>query len=69
VIQLKGLSIIIPCYNVGKYITKCLDSISLQLDNIKYEIILVNDLSTDNTDKVIKNYLKDSKLSIISSNN
>lgn len=60
----RQLSIIIPCYNVEKYITSCLNSIKKQLNNIEYEIILINDKSTDNSIKVIKNYLKDSKMNI-----
>jgi glycosyltransferase involved in cell wall biosynthesis len=46
----KKLSIIIPCYNVGKYIERCFKSIEKQtigFDNI--EVIFVNDVSTDDT--------------------
>lgn len=51
-----GITIIIPCYNVEKYIEKCLDSISKQ--NIgKHEIILVDDCSTDNTVNIIDKYI------------
>ena len=57
----KELSIIIPCYNVEEYIVNCLDSIKEQLDNIKYEIILINDKSKDQTDSIIKKYIKDHK--------
>lgn len=51
------LSVIIPCYNVEKYVSKCIDSV---LDNkVKdIEIILVNDGSKDNTLKIIKEYEK-----------
>ena len=35
----KQLSIIVPCYNVEKYVEKCIDSIIKQLDKIEYEII------------------------------
>lgn len=52
-----GISIIIPCYNVEKYIEKCLDSI-LQQQLEKYQIILIDDCSKDNTVKVIENYQK-----------
>lgn len=64
-----GITIIIPCYNVENYITKCLDSIEPQLESIENEIILINDCSKDNTDSVIKKYLKKSKLDIIYINN
>ncbi len=43
------LSVIIPVYNCEKYIIRCLGSILRQQDSDKYEIIVVNDGSTDNT--------------------
>lgn len=64
-----GITIIIPCYNVENFITKCLDSIEPQLKSIKYEIILINDCSKDNTDKIIKRYIKQTKLNIKYINN
>ncbi len=52
-----GITIIIPCYNTEKYIEKCLVSILKQnLD--KFEIILVDDCSKDDTVKIIKKYTK-----------
>lgn len=45
------LSVIIPVYNVGELLYKCIESIQNQsLDNI--EIILINDGSTDNSGKI-----------------
>jgi glycosyltransferase involved in cell wall biosynthesis len=43
------VSIIIPCYNSGQYLGEALDSIlnSKNIGNIDYEIIIVNDGSTD----------------------
>lgn len=44
------ISVIVPCYNVEKYIDRCLDSlVSQTVGQDKLEIILVNDASTDNT--------------------
>lgn len=49
------LSIIIPVYNGSKKINRCLNSIWEQgLDESIYEVICVDDCSTDNTIKVIK---------------
>lgn len=45
-------SIIIPVYNVEKYLEKCLNSILNQTYS-NYEIIVVNDGSTDNSQKII----------------
>ena len=50
------LSIIIPVYNAGKYLDKCLDNIINQSFN-NYEIILVNDGSTDNSEKILDDYV------------
>ncbi len=59
------LSIIIPCYNVEKYIDKCLDSIYDQNIN-NYEIIVIDDFSTDNTLKKLKTHqLNHSNINII----
>lgn len=55
-------SVIIPVYNSEKYLDKCLDSI-LNQGYEDFEIIVVNDGSTDSSDSIIKNYLeKDSRI-------
>lgn len=59
-----GISIIIPCYNVQDYIEICLDSLNPQLKKIDYEIILIDDKSTDATVEVIEKYIKNSNLKI-----
>lgn len=45
---MKKFSILIPAYNCGKYISKCLESIKSQ-SFTDYEIIIINDNSTDTT--------------------
>ena len=48
---MKKLSVIVPCYNVGQYIDRCVESLTSQtLDKSQYEIILVDDASTDDTE-------------------
>lgn len=49
------ISIIVPVYNVEKYLKKCLDSI-IEQDYNDYELILINDGSTDSSLKIIKDY-------------
>jgi glycosyltransferase involved in cell wall biosynthesis len=49
------VSIIIPCYNQGKYLHQALASIHQQ-DYPHKEVIVVNDGSTDNTEAVAKSY-------------
>ena len=51
------LSIIVPVYNVADYLPKCLDSLLAQnLPQNEYEIIVVNDGSTDNSGDIAQQY-------------
>lgn len=50
-------SIIIPVYNKEKYIKSCLESVVVQTIN-DYEVVIVNDGSTDKSEEIIKEYLK-----------
>ena len=50
-----SLSIIIPVYNVEKYISICLDSLK-DLSPEDYEVIIVDDCSPDNSIEVCKRY-------------
>ena len=52
------LSIIIPAYNAEKYLKECIDSIITQKDN-NYELIIIDDGSTDNTPKICQQYSHD----------
>ena len=53
---MKKLSIVVPVYNVEKYLNKCLDSLANQtLDN--YEVIVVNDGTKDNSQAIIDDYV------------
>lgn len=59
------LSIIVPVYNSGKYLRKCLNSI-LNQKHEDFELIIVNDGSTDGSWGIIKEYLKkDSRVKVI----
>ena len=51
------VSVIVPVYNVEKYLEKCLDSLVNQTLK-EIEIIIVNDGSPDNSHKIIDKYTK-----------
>lgn len=54
------VSVIVPVYNVEQYLDKCLNSLVNQ--TIKdIEIIIVNDGTKDNSETIIKRYMKDNK--------
>lgn len=61
--MINKISIIIPAYNEESTISIIVDKIiNLALiDNIKKEIIIVNDSSTDNTDKIVENIIAKQK--------
>ena len=50
------LSIIIPVYNVENYLRRCLDSILLQPSSITYEILLIDDGSSDKSGAICDEY-------------
>ena len=62
------ISVIIPAYNVGRYIGKCLDTVLLQTHD-KLEVIVVNDGSTDNTADVISEFMSDARLRYLEQKN
>ncbi|MEG2256401.1 MAG: glycosyltransferase, partial [Cetobacterium sp.] len=49
------LTFIVPVYNVETFLEECLDSI-YKVENIEYEVILVNDGSTDRSLDILKKY-------------
>lgn len=63
------ISVIIPVYNVEKYLERCLDSvIANSYENL--EIICINDGSTDNSYKILQEYAeKDARICLISKKN
>ena len=60
-----AISIIVPVYNVEKFLERCLDSIFKQQFSSVFEVIAVDDCSTDNSLHVLKEYQKREKRLII----
>lgn len=50
------ISVIIPCYNHGRYLSKAISSIREQKDYSNYEIIVVDDGSIDDTRSIAENF-------------
>lgn len=66
---MKKISVIVPVYNVSKYLEICLDSI-LNQTYTNLEIICVNDGSTDGSLNILKKYAKkDERIKIINKKN
>ena len=68
--QIKSeVSVIIPCYNSGQFLTRSVESILGQTFR-KFEIIIINDGSTDKiTLQIIKKYRKNNKIRIVNKKN
>ena len=63
------VSVIIPCYNVAKYLGQCLDSVLKQTFQ-DFEVICVNDGSTDKSLEILQQYAeKDARIKIIDQEN
>ncbi len=65
---MKKISIIVPIYNISSYIEKCVDSILSQSEN-DYELILVNDGSTDDSLNKIEKYKTNANVKVLSKKN
>lgn len=63
------LMIIVPAYNSEDYIEKCLESIISQETKYTYEVVVVNDGSTDDTVQKIKKYEKNENVRVINQSN
>ena len=54
--EIPAISVIIPMYNAQQYVRECLDSLLAQTFQ-DFEVIVVDDCSTDNSFAVVKNYM------------
>lgn len=64
-----AISIVIPVYNIERYLNKCLDSITNQSFK-EFEVICVNDGSKDKSLEILNQYAqKDSRIKIITQEN
>ena len=57
------ISLIVPCYNVAKFLPKCFSCIEIQTFS-DFAVIFVNDSSTDNTGALIEDFKESSRVNI-----
>ena len=58
------ISIIVPVYNSGKWLNRCIDSILAQT-YADFEVLLINDGSTDNSPAICDEYAaRDSRIRV-----
>jgi glycosyltransferase involved in cell wall biosynthesis len=55
------VSVVITCFNYGRYLKKCLDSVLAQSVG-DFEVVVIDDGSTDDTAEVIRPFRKDSRI-------
>ena len=68
--MINSISIIMPCYNEEKTISKVLQKVlDLELENISKEIIVIDDGSTDNTSKILDPFTKYKNIIILKHDN
>lgn len=63
--QLPKVSIVITCYNLDRYISRAINSLLVQDCEFDYEIIVIDDASTDRSVEVIKTFLSNDKVRLI----
>jgi Glycosyl transferase family 2 len=48
-----SVSVIIPCYNYGRYLTQCVNSV-LDQQGVRVDVLIMDDASTDGSDQVVR---------------
>jgi glycosyltransferase involved in cell wall biosynthesis len=63
------ISIIIPTFNTANYLPSAIDSVLLNIAAVEYEVLVVDDGSTDNTREIIQSYIVKQSIRYISQEN
>lgn len=53
------VSVVIPCFNEERFIAKVLENLAAQYTNARYEIIIVDGMSTDETRAVVSRFMRE----------
>ena len=64
-----NLTIIVPVYNVEKYIGECIESLLNQKTKYKYIIKIINDGSTDSSKQIIQSFMNDPQIQFLEKQN
>ena len=59
------ISVVIPAYNEGKYISSCLEALVKQKTTRRFEVIVVSNNSSDDTIKISNKFTEKLQLKII----
>ena len=62
------VSIVIPCYNQGRFLDKAIRS-ALAQDHTELEVIVINDGSTDETEQIARRFEQDPRFHLVNQNN
>lgn len=63
------LTVVVPCYNVEHYVLECVNSIVNQETKYKYNIVLIDDGSTDDTGKILDSFCDLQNVTVIHQEN
>ena len=50
------VSFVVPCYNYGRYLSECLNSIFALEGGYDLEVIAIDDCSSDNTRQILRSF-------------
>ena len=64
-----GVSVIIPCFNEERYISRCADSVLAQHFSGELQVIFIDDGSTDGTGRMLDAYAGDGRVKVIHQEN
>ena len=62
------ISVVVAIYNIENYLKRCLDSISKQ-SYTDFEVLCINDGSSDNSENIIKDFLNDNRFHLYNKQN
>src|SRR5208337_849330 len=67
-LRMKKVSVILPCYNGARWISRAIESVLAQTWG-HFELVIIDDGSTDNSKKIILPYLSDERVQYIYQDN